>query len=92
MMRRHKFMRLTRAESRATNTTHTQALAGDPGPIRCQARIQGTTGGNDPADCDWPHCDCPTAAEYRRHKNAAPAAPAEPTPRHKKAVPAETGT
>lgn len=24
----------------------------------CGARKQGTAGGNDPADCDWPTCGC----------------------------------
>jgi hypothetical protein len=24
----------------------------------CAARRQGTAGGNDPADCDWPVCGC----------------------------------
>jgi hypothetical protein len=24
----------------------------------CAARKQGTAGGNDPADCDWPVCGC----------------------------------
>lgn len=24
----------------------------------CAARAQGTAGGNDPADCDWPLCGC----------------------------------
>lgn len=24
----------------------------------CAARRQGTAGGNDPADCDWPYCGC----------------------------------
>lgn len=24
----------------------------------CAARKQGTAGGNDPADCDWPACGC----------------------------------
>ena len=24
----------------------------------CAARKQGTAGGNDPADCDWPLCQC----------------------------------
>ena len=24
----------------------------------CGARAQGTAGGNDPADCDWPTCGC----------------------------------
>jgi hypothetical protein len=29
---------------------------------KCAARRQGTAGGNDPADCDWPGCGCdPTA-------------------------------
>lgn len=26
--------------------------------FQCAARRQGTAGGNDPADCDWPHCGC----------------------------------
>jgi hypothetical protein len=26
--------------------------------IECAARKQGTAGGNAPADCDWPGCDC----------------------------------
>ena len=25
---------------------------------RCGAAKQGTAGGNDPADCDWPVCGC----------------------------------
>jgi hypothetical protein len=25
---------------------------------KCGARAQGTAGGNDPADCDWPTCGC----------------------------------
>ena len=32
--------------------------------FECAARAQGTAGGNDPADCDWPVCDCdPHAAK-----------------------------
>jgi hypothetical protein len=27
-------------------------------PWTCAARAQGTAGGNDPADCDWPGCGC----------------------------------
>jgi len=27
-------------------------------PWECAARKQGTPGGNDAADCDWPCCDC----------------------------------
>ena len=27
-------------------------------PWVCGARKQGTAGGNDPADCDWPTCGC----------------------------------
>ena len=27
-------------------------------PVECAARKQGTAGGNDPAECDWPACDC----------------------------------
>ena len=26
--------------------------------FKCAALVQGTAGGNDPADCDWPHCGC----------------------------------
>jgi hypothetical protein len=26
--------------------------------FECGARKQGTAGGNDPADCDWPVCGC----------------------------------
>lgn len=26
--------------------------------IYCAARRQGTAGGNDPTDCDWPRCGC----------------------------------
>jgi hypothetical protein len=26
--------------------------------FQCKAREQGTAGGNDPADCDWPDCGC----------------------------------
>ena len=26
--------------------------------FQCAARAQGTAGGNDPADCDWPYCGC----------------------------------
>jgi len=29
----------------------------------CKARKQGTTGGNDPADCDWPVCGCDPYAD-----------------------------
>lgn len=29
----------------------------EPGWV-CGARRQGTAGGNDPADCDWPTCGC----------------------------------
>jgi hypothetical protein len=29
---------------------------------QCTARKQGTPGGNDPADCDWPGCGCDPAA------------------------------
>jgi hypothetical protein len=37
--------------------------------FECAARRQGTAGGNDPADCDWPHCDCDAGRERRvRHK------------------------
>ena len=25
---------------------------------KCPALAQGTAGGNDPADCNWPVCDC----------------------------------
>jgi len=25
---------------------------------KCRALAQGTAGGIDPADCDWPHCGC----------------------------------
>lgn len=28
---------------------------------RCAARAQGTAGGNDPANCDWPECGCDPA-------------------------------
>ena len=31
-------------------------------PAPCAARKQGTAGGNDPADCDWPGCGCDKAA------------------------------
>jgi len=34
----------------------TKALAGSV--WKCGARAQGTAGGNDPADCDWPTCGC----------------------------------
>lgn len=27
-------------------------------PWECAARKQGTAGGNDPTDCDWPGCQC----------------------------------
>ncbi len=27
-------------------------------PWECAARKQGTAGGNEPADCDWPLCGC----------------------------------
>lgn len=27
-------------------------------PWECAARKQGTAGGNEPADCDWPLCQC----------------------------------
>lgn len=30
---------------------------------RCAAREQGSAGGNDPADCDWPVCGCDPAAD-----------------------------
>lgn len=37
-------------------------IINDPGFERpsweCSARKQGTPGGNDPADCDWPGCGC----------------------------------
>ena len=26
--------------------------------IDCAAKRQGTAGGNDPVDCDWPNCGC----------------------------------
>lgn len=26
--------------------------------FHCGARLQGTAGGNNPADCDWPVCGC----------------------------------
>ena len=29
-----------------------------PGKFKCAARAQGTPGGIDPADCDWPFCGC----------------------------------
>lgn len=29
----------------------------------CAARKQGTAGGNDPVDCDWPHCSCDPKAD-----------------------------
>lgn len=29
----------------------------------CAARAQGTAGGNDPADCNWPVCGCDPAAD-----------------------------
>lgn len=29
----------------------------------CKARAQGTAGGNDPADCDWPVCGCDPHAD-----------------------------
>lgn len=29
----------------------------------CAARKQGTAGGNDPADCDWPVCGCDPYAD-----------------------------
>ena len=32
-------------------------------PWVCGARKQGTSGGNDPADCDWPFCGCDHDAE-----------------------------
>jgi hypothetical protein len=33
-------------------------------PVReCAARRQGTVGGNDPADCDWPWCGCDEHAD-----------------------------
>lgn len=47
--------RSTRKEAGATATT--------PEPFRCKAREQGTAGGNDPADCDWPKCGCDPYAE-----------------------------
>lgn len=30
---------------------------------QCKARAQGAPGGNDPAECDWPHCGCDPHAE-----------------------------
>lgn len=33
-----------------------------PSSFDCAARKQGTAGGNDPADCDWPVCGCDPAA------------------------------
>ena len=32
-------------------------------PVACKARKQGTSGGNDPADCDWPFCGCDEKAD-----------------------------
>ena len=29
-----------------------------PMTFECGARKQGTAGGNDPADCNWPFCGC----------------------------------
>lgn len=29
-----------------------------PPSFNCASRKQGTAGGNDPADCDWPTCGC----------------------------------
>jgi hypothetical protein len=34
------------------------ALRAEPPKSECAARKQGTAGGNMPADCDWPGCDC----------------------------------
>ena len=34
------------------------ALRADPPKSECAARRQGTAGGNAPAECDWPACDC----------------------------------
>lgn len=31
-------------------------------PWQCAARNQGTAGGHDPADCDWPFCGCDSHA------------------------------
>lgn len=31
--------------------------------FECSARKQGTAGGNDPADCNWPMCGCDPYAE-----------------------------
>lgn len=32
--------------------------------VICLARKQGTAGGNDPADCDWPICGCDDYASH----------------------------
>lgn len=32
-------------------------VAASPGWV-CAAQKQGTAGGNDPADCNWPFCGC----------------------------------
>lgn len=32
-------------------------------PVSCAARKQGTAGGNDSADCDWPGCGCDPYAQ-----------------------------
>lgn len=44
----------------ATNEAPAQPSADDAAQpmFECAARRQGTAGGNDPADCDWPNCGC----------------------------------
>lgn len=34
--------------------------------VLCGARRQGTAGGNDAADCCWPHCGCPVESAAPR--------------------------
>lgn len=59
-----------------------QALA--PSSWECGARKQGTAGGNDPADCDWPVCGCdPYASKViasLEERGSLPTSPAAPSP------------
>lgn len=52
-----------------TNREAREILSAKPAPnstrtgAKCAARRQGTAGGNDPADCDWPMCGCDPHAD-----------------------------
>lgn len=52
---------MTGGGGQAVDERTIEALAsGEPDPHgwRCAALRQGTAGGNDPVDCDWPTCGC----------------------------------